>query len=94
MKVDINDLMSTGQAAKRVGVSVWSIIDWCKRHNIGVNVGGHWIVLKQRLEGHLSERNRRRNPSHPTYGRFTNLFRIRPGSWIMSKLKRDTQCRD
>ncbi len=94
MKVDINDLMSTGQAAKRVGVSVWSIIDWCKRHNIGVNVGGHWIVIKQRLEDHLSERNRRRRPSHPTYGVFTNFFGNRQGSWIIGKLKRDTRCRD
>ena len=94
MKVDINDLMSTGQAAKRVGVSVWSIIDWCKRHNIGVNVGGHWIVIKQRLEDHLSERNRRRNPSRPTHGRFANFFGNCSGSWITGKLTREVRCRD
>ncbi len=61
MKVDINDLMSTGQAAERASVSVWTIIDWCKRHNIGLNIGGHWIVLEDRLDAHLAKRTTSRN---------------------------------
>ena len=63
MRYSLLNLMSAGQAAKRAGVSVWSIINWCKRHKIGVNIGGHWIVLKQRLKSHLANRNKRRTTS-------------------------------
>jgi len=50
LRYDLEDTISTNQAAALAGTTRMTIISWCRKYKIGRKVAGKWYVYPQKLE--------------------------------------------
>ena len=56
-KNSVVEMLTPAQAAKKMGLNVQTVREWCREGKVGVKAGGKWLIspdeVKQYLRGQL-----------------------------------------